>query len=95
MKNVTLISTLAVVALLSGCGTETKTQISKFQPHKKEMRELKDWTWNVDATVKRSNNKTEIKTYYYDNIPNKIKHFQVFIDSDNNTQTGFSGSDLD
>jgi len=89
-------STLLAIPLLTGCGGENITkQILSQQPHiKKITRELKDWTWNVDTIVKKDDtNGIYFTTHYYDNIPDKIKHFQFFIDSDDNTKTGFCGSD--
>jgi hypothetical protein len=66
----------------------TILSIVAFSAHAESL--LEDWTWNVDASITKDNNGTTINTYYYDNIPNKIKNFQLFIDSIPNK--GFNGS---
>jgi hypothetical protein len=68
--------------LLTGCGTTGEDQkINSQQPHKKLNRTIIDWTWNVDAKISVDGNGLDLTTFYFDNIPDNIKHYQLFIDT--------------
>jgi hypothetical protein len=84
---------LATTLFFVGCGTGGNVSIGEVEkkPFLKSNRAVKDWTWEVDATITKDGNSVDIDTYYYDNIPSKIKHFQVFIDCI--PHQGFNGSD--
>ena len=91
-----LLFSLGLAMLLTtGCGTtgnDRKAGDANMQPHPhKTNRVLKDWTWEVDATLNIDNKGADLSTYYYDNIPSKVVNFQIFIDAIPNK--GFNGSD--
>jgi hypothetical protein len=85
-------SAILATVLLTGCGAGGENNgLSSKQPHKKINRTFEDWTWNVDAEVHINGNGFNLTTFYFDNIPDNIKHYQIFIDSIPNK--GYNGED--
>jgi hypothetical protein len=85
-------STVLATILLTGCSTGSEDNlVSPQQPHKKINRTFKDWTWNVDAQIHIDGNGLDLTTFYFDNIPDNIKHYQLFIDTIPNK--GYNGED--
>ena len=91
---------VAILLIMIGCGDTSKSvETNKYnekdkevekQPHFKTTRAVKDWTWEVDAQITIDNSGADLRTYYYDNIPQEIVNFQIFIDAI--PGRGFSGA---
>ena len=81
------------VFLIGGCGGGTAE--SGKMPHlsAKQTRavELKDWSWNVDASLSSSGKILYID--FYGGLPVEVQHTQIFLNTDNNKNTGFTGAD--
>ena len=75
--------------LLTGCGVE-KTSVEKQPFDGSKLSRSVDWTWNVSADAFLDQKR--LVTNFWDGAPTHIKHIQFFIDMDNNTATGFTGS---
>ncbi len=96
MKQITLTlltgSILASSLLLSGCG-ESTTSVNTPQDTSKLIRGVSietDWTWEVGTDGRQNGNNVGFTTYFMKGIPSEVKHFQYFLDTDNNAATGFS-----
>jgi len=86
---------LCIGLSFAGCG-ESTTQAGVKEPFNAQklhraVSVQKDWTWSVSAEVNYATN--EISVIGWSGIPQNVKHLQLFIDSDNNKETGFSGKD--
>ncbi|GEM_PF-7130848 len=82
----------AVSFWFGGCGSTAENNtvsLSVQQPHKKSLREIKDWSWNVGSGFSAS----AIFADFYDGLPSDVRHIQYFIDADNDPATGYNGTD--
>jgi len=106
MKNrsLKLLTGTAILAtlLLSGCGGGADNSITK-QPHDtsklgRTVSLEKDWTWDVSfsthvAALNDTTDETFVEAHFWEGLPDNIKNFQIFLDMDNDTSTGYSGPD--
>jgi hypothetical protein len=80
--------------LFSGCGDNQSTKnISLPKDTTKLIRAVAqetDWTWFVGTDGSHSASEFTLDVYFSQNIPTEVKHFQYFLDTDNNAATGFS-----
>ncbi len=98
MKQITLSlvtgSLLASTLLLSGCGESATSNVKAPKDTSKLIRavadDATDWTWQVGTDGTQNGNNAGFTTYFMQGIPNEVKHFQYFLDTDNNANTGFS-----
>ncbi len=100
MKSTLLtLSTLLATALFTGCGSNASTtDTATAQPH--DTRALgrvisiqKDWSWFVDSTIKNHGafDGFDLRVDFYQGLPTSVKHYQYFMDTDNDKSTGFTG----
>ena len=101
MKNrsLKLLTGTAILAtlLLSGCGGGADNSITK-QPHDtsklgRTVAIEKDWTWDVSFSLIKLDDTTVVQAHFWEGVPKDLKNFQVFVDLDNDENTGYSGSD--
>ena len=95
MKTTVLLSSLlTVTALLTGCGTSSLDEVKRAKDTTKLIRgtadDTTDWTWFVGTDGTQSTNKVSLTTYFMHGVPSEVKHFQYFLDTDNDANTGFS-----
>jgi len=97
LATVTLLagSFITATLLFSGCGTESATTLKKTPTDTtKVIRGIADndtdWTWFVGTDATLSPTTATFTSYYMQGIPAEVKHFQYFLDTDNNATTGFS-----
>jgi hypothetical protein len=87
-------SILTATLLLSGCGSEATTSLKAPKDTTKLIRaaadDHSDWTWFVGTDGTQTANNATFTSYYMQGIPTEVKHFQYFLDTDNNAATGFS-----
>ncbi len=98
MRKITTSILTTSLMLLTGiyAGCEKDSSASKKVP--KETTKLiravaddeTDWTWFVGTDGTKDTTSIELTTYFMKGIPSAVKHFQYFIDTDNNPNTGFS-----
>ncbi len=91
-------STILTTLLLSGCGTSHNSDKNKNPHNLKKLAKTvdleTDWTWFVDMqSVSNDKQETTFYVTFDEGIPKEVKHLQYFLDTDNNTSTGFTGSD--
>jgi hypothetical protein len=87
-----------MMTLFSGCGESEIMVVKEPTDTTKLIRaaadDETDWTWFVgtDASFVKVDSKDTltIESRFYEGIPKEVEHFQYFIDSDNNADTGFS-----
>ncbi len=84
---------------MHGCGQESSNipsnmQIPQSHDSSKSLRALAedktDWTWSVGVDANRSEKDLGFDIYFMQGIPTAVKHFQYFLDTDSNINTGFS-----
>ncbi len=88
-------SLLLSSVLFTGCGESASDETTLYQP--KDTTKLiraaadeTDWTWFVGTDGVRSGANLTLDVYFTKNIPAEVEHFQYFLDTDNNSATGFS-----
>jgi hypothetical protein len=87
-------STILLSLLFTGCG-ETGSTPSIKQPTNttKVVRvdaDETDWTWFVGTDGTHGDADLTFDVYFSKDIPAEVQHFQYFLDTDNNSATGFS-----
>ena len=87
-------SIFAATLLFSGCGQEA-TSIQKAPKDTTKLirgtaDDHSDWTWFVGTDATQNDDTATFTSYYMQGIPTEVKHFQYFLDTDNNAATGFS-----
>ena len=96
-KTMIILSILLSTLFLSGCGSDTSSNLTEQesikQPHDASKLNRKkstnqDWSWNVGAKLTDD----VFYTDFYDGFPDEIKHRQYFIDADNDVTTGYQGA---
>ena len=91
-----IFSTFFIYSLLfSGCGTNiadknTTKQATNTRNVVRAIADATDWTWFVGTDAEHSASHLTIDIYFSKSIPSNVKNFQYFLDTDNNSQTGFS-----
>jgi len=95
-----LFTTSALLATLffSGCGGGTTDSGIAKQPHDtsklgRTVAIEKDWTWDVSFSLIKLDDTTVVQAHFWEGVPKDLKNFQVFVDLDNDENTGYSGSD--
>ena len=87
-------SILTATLLLSGCGSEATASLKAPKDTTKLIRGVaddhSDWTWFVGTDATQTSTTATFTSYYMQGIPTEVKHFQYFLDTDNNAATGFS-----
>ncbi len=98
-KNLLTLSTLLAASLFVGCGSNNATSTAKVgQPHDtsklgRAVNIQEDWSWFVDSTIKNSVDGFDVRVDFWQGLPTSVKHYQYFMDTDNNKETGFTGED--
>ncbi len=88
-------SVLLFLSLFTGCGESVSSDTALNQPRDttkliRAAAEETDWTWFVGTDGVRSGANLTLDVYFTHNIPAEVEHFQYFLDTDNNANTGFS-----
>ena len=87
-------SIITATLLLSGCGSEDTTSLKAPKDTTKLIRAVaddhSDWTWFVGTDGTQNANNATFTSYYMQGIPTEVKHFQYFLDTDNNADTGLA-----
>ncbi len=92
------ISVFIMIVFSVGCGEDVDRHMKQPTDSTKLVRAVAenetDWTWFVgtEASFKKVAGKETltIESSFYQGIPKEVEHFQFFIDSDNDSETGFS-----
>ena len=87
-------SSLATTLLFTGCGESTATTSLKQPTDTTKVARVDaqetDWTWFVGTDGTHNRTDLTLDVYFSKNIPAEVQHFQYFLDTDNNSATGFS-----
>ncbi len=93
------LSTLLAASLFVGCGSNSATSTAKVgQPHDtsklgRVVNIQEDWSWFVDSTIKKDFDGFAVRVDFWQGLPSSVKHYQYFMDTDNDKATGYNGED--
>ena len=94
--NLLTLSSIIFLSLFTGCGSNVTTSDKIIKPHDtsklgRVVSLQKDWSWFVDSTIKNYTGGFNVEVNFYQGFPSSVKHYQYFLDTDNDKSSGFNG----